>query len=65
MNKNFWKGRKALITDHTRFKWSWLSIWLQHLEADVIGISLDPTIIPNLYSQVYLIKDNQSMRRYS
>ena len=29
-----------LITGHTGFKGSWLSIWLKHLQADICGISL-------------------------
>ncbi len=36
------KGKKVLITGHTGFKGSWLSIWLHHLGAQVVGISLDP-----------------------
>lgn len=39
---NFYKGKKVLITGHTGFKGSWLSIWLHELGAEVIGISLDP-----------------------
>jgi len=43
--KNFndlYKGKKVLITGHTGFKGSWLSIWLHHLGAELIGYSLDP-----------------------
>lgn len=39
---NFYKGKKVLITGHTGFKGSWLSIWLHQLGAEVIGIALDP-----------------------
>lgn len=39
---NFYKGKKVLITGHTGFKGSWLSIWLHELGAEVIGIGLDP-----------------------
>jgi len=38
----FYRGRKVLITGHTGFKGSWLSIWLLKMGADVIGISLNP-----------------------
>jgi len=38
----FFKEKKVLITGHTGFKGSWLSIWLHELGAEVIGISLDP-----------------------
>ena len=39
---NFYKGKRVLVTGHTGFKGSWLSIWLHELGADVIGVSLDP-----------------------
>ena len=37
---NFWKGKKVLLTGHTGFKGSWLTLWLRHLQAEVSGISL-------------------------
>lgn len=39
---NFYKGKKVLITGHTGFKGSWLSVWLNELGAEVAGIGLDP-----------------------
>ncbi|MBU3130858.1 CDP-glucose 4,6-dehydratase [Clostridium gasigenes] len=39
--KNFWYGKIVLITGHTGFKGSWLSIWLTLLGAKVIGFSLE------------------------
>ncbi len=39
---NFYKGKKILVTGHTGFKGSWLSIWLNELGADVIGVGLEP-----------------------
>lgn len=39
---NFYKGKRVLVTGHTGFKGSWLSIWLHELGAEVIGIGLDP-----------------------
>jgi CDP-glucose 4,6-dehydratase len=33
------KGKKIVITGHTGFKGSWLSLWLNYLGADVHGIS--------------------------
>jgi len=37
-----YKDRKVIITGHTGFKGSWLSIWLNYLGAEVVGISLEP-----------------------
>jgi CDP-glucose 4,6-dehydratase len=33
MNPEFWKNKNVLITGHTGFKGSWLSLWLQNLGA--------------------------------
>jgi len=38
---NTYSDKKVLITGHTGFKGSWLSVWLNHLGAEVIGLSLD------------------------
>jgi len=48
---NFWAGKKVLITGHSGFKGSWLSIWLNKLGADITGISLEPITEPNLFSE--------------
>ena len=47
---DFYKGRKVLITGHTGFKGSWLTLWLQRLGADITGVSLEPVTQPNLFS---------------
>lgn len=39
---NFYKGKRVLVTGHTGFKGSWLSIWLNELGAEVIGVAKDP-----------------------
>lgn len=39
---NFYQGKRVLVTGHTGFKGSWLSIWLNELGAEVIGIAQDP-----------------------
>ena len=36
------RGRRVLVTGHTGFKGSWLSIWLHEMGAEVIGVALDP-----------------------
>lgn len=37
-----YKNKKILITGHTGFKGSWLTIWLKSLGADIIGIAKEP-----------------------
>lgn len=39
---NFYKGKKVLVTGHTGFKGSWLTIWLHELGAEIVGVGLDP-----------------------
>ena len=39
---NFYKGKRVLVTGHTGFKGSWLSIWLHELGAEVVGVALAP-----------------------
>ena len=36
---NFYKGKKVLLTGHTGFKGSWLSVMLVNAGAEVIGFS--------------------------
>ncbi|WP_339060522.1 CDP-glucose 4,6-dehydratase [Tepidibacillus marianensis] len=36
------KDKTVLVTGHTGFKGSWLSIWLNELGANVVGYALDP-----------------------
>jgi len=38
---------RVLITGHTGFKGSWLSLWLKQLGADVSGFALSPETNPN------------------
>ena len=41
------KNKTVIVTGHTGFKGSWLSIWLIQLGAKVVGISLDPPSTPS------------------
>ncbi|HID99636.1 MAG TPA: CDP-glucose 4,6-dehydratase [Thiotrichaceae bacterium] len=49
MKPSFWHNKTVLITGHTGFKGSWLSLWLQKLGARVIGYALSPPTQPNLF----------------
>lgn len=42
MYNDAYKGKTVLVTGHTGFKGSWLSIWLTMMGAKVVGYSLDP-----------------------
>jgi CDP-glucose 4,6-dehydratase len=49
VNPGFWKGRKVLLTGHTGFKGTWLSLWLQKLGAHLVGYSLGLPTQPSLF----------------
>jgi len=42
LNPDFWRGRRVLLTGHTGFKGSWLTLWLLSLGAEVWGYALAP-----------------------
>ena len=50
LGKRFFEGKRVLLTGHSGFKGSWLTLWLQRLGAEVIGVSLPPQSTPNLFS---------------
>ena len=54
--KNF-KNKKVLITGHTGFKGSWLTMWLNILGARVAGISNNFPSFPNHYKLLNLNKE--------
>lgn len=71
---NFYAGKRVLITGHTGFKGSWLSIWLYELGAEVVGVGLEPYsekdnyVLSSIGSKIYAdlradIRDAQAMQR--
>ena len=56
LNKNFWQNKNVLITGHTGFKGSWLTLWLNMMGAKILGCSLEPATNPNLFSELNLAK---------
>ena len=48
-NPDFWRGRRVLLTGHTGFKGSWLSLWLQSMGATLRGVALLPPTEPALF----------------
>jgi CDP-glucose 4,6-dehydratase len=45
-----YQNSRVVVTGHTGFKGSWLSLWLSKLGAEVYGYSLSPDATPNNYS---------------
>ena len=62
MNPDFWRRKKVFLTGHTGFKGSWMSLWLQNLDAEVVGYSLAPPTQPNLYDLADVEKGMESIR---
>lgn len=73
VNPEFWRGKRVLLTGHTGFKGSWLSLWLQSLGADLKGFALEPPTNPSLFveaeiadgmkSQIGDVRDYDTVRR--
>ena len=55
---NIYKDKKVLITGHTGFKGSWLTLWLILLGADVVGFSNKKKTTPSLFQVLNLKKKN-------
>lgn len=47
-------GSRVLVTGHTGFKGSWLSLWLQELGADVFGVSANVPTSPSHFDALQL-----------
>ena len=54
MSTDFWRNKTVLITGHTGFKGTWLSLWLSSLGAKVVGFALRPRVTPSLFDLVRL-----------
>lgn len=61
MKQNFWHGKRVLITGHTGFKGSWLAFWLKIAGAEVCGYALAPETQPNLYENLRLESEINSV----
>ena len=49
VNYEFWKNKRILLTGHTGFKGSWLSLWLQSMGALVYGVALKSKNSPAMF----------------
>lgn len=61
MNADFWHGKRVLLTGHTGFKGSWISLWLQSMGAQVIGYALTPATQPNLFEDAQVAQGMTSI----
>ena len=51
---NHFRNKRVLITGHTGFKGSWLTLWLNKLDAKVSGYSKDIPTNPSLFESLNL-----------
>ena len=61
IDKQFWKNKRVLITGHTGFKGSWLSVWLQMLEAKTLGFSKNIPTNPSMFEIANVEKEMKSI----
>ena len=52
VERQFWSGKRVLLTGQTGFKGSWLLLWLLELGAEVWGYALEAESEPNLFRQL-------------
>lgn len=72
--RQFWKDKKVLLTGHTGFKGSWLSLWLHELGAEVFGYALEAPTSPSLFEEAKIselinskiadIRDFDQLKKY-
>lgn len=73
IDRDFWAGRRVLVTGHTGFKGAWLAFLLNEMGADIAGLALPPTTTPSLFDLLDLgrhihsvfgdIKDRRTIER--
>ena len=47
--RQFWRGKRVLLTGHTGFKGAWLALLLERLGAEVTGFALVPEAGPSAF----------------
>lgn len=52
MFNDVYNGKRVLLTGHTGFKGSWLTLWLKSLGAEVLGYSLEPNTTPSMFEEL-------------
>jgi CDP-glucose 4,6-dehydratase len=62
MFADVYKNKKVMVTGHTGFKGSWLSMWLLKLGANVVGVSKDIPTNPSMFEELELNKKVKDYR---
>lgn len=52
--RDFWRGKRVLVTGHTGFKGAWLTYWLSRLGCRVFAVAQPPATEPSLYRALEL-----------
>ena len=58
----FFRGKRVLVTGHTGFEGSWLSMLLLYAGAEVTGYALEAPTEPNMFGLLKLSKDIRCIR---
>lgn len=56
-----YKNKKIFITGHNGFIGTWLTLWLQKLDANIVGYSLKPNTKPSFYEYIDLNKNVENV----
>jgi len=49
LDREYWRGKRVLLTGHTGFKGAWTTLLLSQLGAEVFGVALAPDTTPSLF----------------
>ena len=58
----FWRERRVLLTGHTGFKGTWMSLWLQKLQARLRGLALEQSVQPSFFDLVHAADQMEDRR---
>jgi len=61
VDPSFWNGKRVLLTGHTGFKGSWMSVWLKEMGAKLTGFALPPPTSPSLFEDAHVAEGMTSV----
>ena len=62
INKKIFKNKRVIVTGHTGFKGTWLSLWLNTMGAKVLGISKNIPTDPSHFKSINLEKKIKNLK---